>query len=201
MKKSIKLILVLLIISIVFIIVGSITGDKYEYYRNVSDIVVGFYKSAQYDEESIKNKDKEAVETYLSTLTHKNEEICISDYVAKKKENKTNEKNSKNIYIKNNKCYIKYDSLNISKTSESDYEEMENYDVLVCNGYRVILYKSMFNDDYKNTIKNPKYNYVFYDYEKYDNKYVYKYTSSYDGTSIKVILNMNGNTIESIEVE
>lgn len=201
MKKSIKIVLVLLILSILFIIVANSISSKDDYYRHVSDTVIGFYRSANYDKDTIKDKDKEALDNYLKTLTHIDEEICVSDYVIKKDEYKTYDKNSKNIYLKDGKCYIKYSSLNIARSNKSNFEEMESYDSLVCNGYVVVLYKSMFNDNYKDTIHNPKYDYVFDSFIKTDNTYIYKYKSSYDGTKAEVILTLEGTQIIKVEVK
>lgn len=202
MKTYIKVIIIILVLGLGLVIFNKYKKSNEEYYLHVADTVVSMYSTNKYDRTSIKKRDYDAFDKFLSTLTHINEEICVSDYIIKKPAYRTGEKNSKIIYKKDNKCYVLYEDLSLAYKDVNDDIEIEPYDKLICDGYVVYLYKSMFMPAYEDTLNNPKYNYFLEDYLKTDTGYEYNYVSSYDGSKIKVILEINNvNKITKIKVE
>ena len=106
----------------------------------------------------IDRKDRDVVNNYISQITHVNQEVNVSDMLIKDNEHKTTESNTKDIYYKNNNCYIKYDKLKIN-TYDYDNYEMEPYQRLVCDGYYIVVYQSDFYPNYEKSKTNPIYVY------------------------------------------
>ena len=196
MKKKLT---ILMILGLVLLTGG--TYKNFEYYKNISNIVVNLFTSEKYDSKDIDEKDKKKIDEYLNTLTHKNHEIDLTDFIIKNDEYKVNEPNSKEVYIKNNKCYVNYNDLGfdyIKEENDPSYElELQKY--LVCNNYYTILYESDFYMNYEENKDNPKYDYVYKQSVKFDKGYYFLYNSSYDGTGLVVKMYLGGKDIEKIE--
>jgi hypothetical protein len=193
--------LIILSLTIIFLLTGC-TAKNFKYYKNVSDTVISFYNSSNYDNEKYAKEDLPALETYLSKLTHENQEVNISDYIVKSDEYYTEEANTEGVWIKDDKCYIKYEDLGFSNANAdtpSDSYEMEPYKRLVCNNYFTILYESSFHPDYSTTTSNLRNNYIYLDGYKTKGGYEFIYRSAYDGTGMKVTLNLKNKTIVSID--
>lgn len=193
--------IIILSLTIIFLLTGC-TTKNFKYYKNVSDTVISFYNSSNYDNKEYAKEDLPAIETYLSKLTHENQEVNISDYIVKSDEYYTEEANTEGVWIKDDKCYIKYEDLGFSTAStetESTNYEMEPYKRLVCNNYFTILYESSFYPDYLTTTSNLRNNYIYLDGYKIKEGYEFIYRSAYDGTGMKVTLNLKNKTIVSID--
>lgn len=200
MKKYGKYIIILL--AMIALIVGlKIINNNQDYYLNVSNEVIKLFRSSNYDTKIIKKKDREAVNKYLSTLTHSNQVIDLTEYINKNNDYYTIDKNTKGVYIENGKCYIKYQDLNIANVFDEFNYDGEPYQRVICNNYFTYIYLSYFYPDYEDTKKNPKYDYVFNKEEKMSYGYLFTYRSTYDGTLLKIKFVINNNTIESITSE
>lgn len=196
MKKKLTILMLLGLV-----LLTGCTNKNFEYYKNISNIVVNLFTSEKYDSKDIDTKDKKKIDEYLNTLTHKNHEIDLTDFIIKNDEYKVNEPNSKEVYIKNNKCYVKYNDLGfdyIKEENDPSYElELQKY--LVCNNYYTILYESDFYMNYEENKDNLKYDYVYKQSVKFDKGYYFLYNSSYDGTGLVVKMYLDGKDIEKIE--
>lgn len=194
MKKTKKLIIVLVLL-LCFLIFAHIFESKDTYYQNIADVIVSLYRSSNYDKKKVKKRDISVIEEYLSHLTHINEEVLLDDFIIRDKDNYVNKPNSKEIYMKNGSCYIKYEDLEFDKFKDIDHGP-EPYKELICNKYSVIVYKSMLFDDYENIIVNPRYDYIYDRFVKDGNNRVYYYQSSYDGTYLKITLKIDKKLIK-----
>ena len=199
MKK--KILSMSIILGIVFLIIriSKIDVPNNEYYRYVADTIVGFYHNDQYNERTIRSKDRVIIKKYLSHLTHENEEICLDDYMIKTSDYYTNKPNSQYVYKVNDKCYIKYNNIGFDKYTSEDHE-IEPYREIICDNYRIILYESMFYPKYSDTKNNPKYDYYFETSSKNLSTYSYTYQSSYDGTYLIVSLVVSNKQIIDIKI-
>lgn len=188
---------------IIFLLTGC-TVKNFKYYKNVSDTVISFYNTSKYDSKKYSENDIPAIETYLSELTHENQEVNISNYLVKSEEYYTDEANTEGVWIKNNSCYIKYDDLELTKTDtyiEEGNDEIELSKKVVCNNYYTILYESSFYPDYAATKTNLRYNYIYLDGFETEEGYEFIYRSTYDGTGMKVSLDLDDKTIISIHTD
>lgn len=193
--------IIILSITIIFLLTGC-TAKNLKYYKNVSDTVISFYNTNNYDDEKYSKDDLPAIETYLSKLTHENQEVNINDYLVKSDEYYIDEVNTKGVWIKDNNCYINYNDLGFNSTStdiESDTYEIEPYKKVVCNNYFTILYESYFYPDYLVTKSNLRYNYIYLDGYEIKEGYEFIYRSTYDGTGMKVTITLEAKTITSID--
>lgn len=197
MKKSKLIVLVLLG---TFVLTGC-NNKNFEYYKNISNIVVNLFTSEKYNADDIDKKDKEKIDEYLRTLTHINHEIDLTEYIIKDKKYYVDEANSKEVYIKDNKCFVNYDDLGfdyVKEDGDPSYElELQKY--LVCNNYYTILYESDFYIDYEGNKDNPKYSYIYNRSVKFEEGYYFLYRSSYDGTGLVVKIYLDGKNISKIE--
>lgn len=200
MKNSIKILIGCIIAFIIIIIIAQLYTPKNEYYHKIADIVISLYQDDNYSKKGIKKGDINAIDKYLSTLTHENEEICLNDYIDENTE-RVDEENSPFVMEEDGICYIYYEDLKLANIKENKDLEMEPYDVLICDGYKVILYKSYFNPDYEVTKNDPKHFYIYDAMEKEADSYNFYYISSYDGTKINVKINLKNNKIVKIEVK
>ncbi len=192
--------IIILSLTIIFLLTGC-TVKNLKYYKNVSDTVIAFYNTDNYDDEKYAEEDIPAIETYLSELTHENQIVNINDYLVKSDEFYTDETNTEGVFIENDTCYIKYEDLGLTSTgvdTESDTYEMELYKRVVCNNYYTILYESSFYPDYSATKSNLRYNYIYLDSQKTEDGYNFIYRSTYDGTGMKVSITLEDKTITSI---
>lgn len=198
-----KKLIIIGISAIVFIIVGINTfkENNEEYYESISNLVVAFYKSDKYDEDKVKKKDVSAVEKYLSKLTHKNEEIDLSEYIEESKVYFTTEHNTHGVYTKDGKCFIEYEDLGFAEMEVEKMEHIEPYKKVVCDNYFADIYASYFYPSYEVTKKDPKYNYLYDSMTKKEHEYIYKYISTYDGSGLLVKLSLDGNVISKIDTE
>lgn len=185
-----KKLLILLIVMSLLTGCGITKND--EYYKNVSDTVVSFYRNSNYKKSDFSSNDADVIEKYLSTLTHENQEIDITEYV-NESTTKTLENDTKGVYKKNNKWFIKYNDLKFVTDSDID-----TYAVVNCNGKTFTLFSSLFYPDYRETKSNRVYNYVYIgsQIEKYTKKYAYR--SSYDGSGLIVTLELKNKDIVDI---
>ena len=183
-------------ILIFLIILSLLTGcgitKNDEYYKNVSDTVVSFYRNPNYKKSEFSSNDVKVIEKYLSTLTHKNQEIDITKYV-NESTTPTFEKDTNGVYTKNNKWFIKYSDLKFATNSE-----MEPYVVVNCNGKTFTLFSSLFYPKYEETKNNRVYNYVYLGSQIEKNTKKYAYRSSYDGSGLIVTLELKNKDIVNI---
>ena len=186
MKKS----LILLIVMSLLTGCGITKND--EYYKNVSDTVVSFYRNSNYKKSDFSSNDADVIEKYLSTLTHENQEIDITEYV-NESTTKTLENDTKGVYKKNNKWFIKYNDLKFVTDSDID-----TYAVVNCNSKTFTLFSSLFYPKYEETKNNRVYNYVYLGSQIEKNTKKYAYRSSYDGSSLIVTLELKNKDIVNI---
>lgn len=186
MKKS----LILLIVMSLLTGCGITKND--EYYKNVSDTVVSFYRNSNYKKSDFSSNDADVIEKYLSTLTHENQEIDITEYVNESTA-KTLENDTKGVYKKNNKWFIKYNDLKFVTDSDID-----TYAVVNCNSKTFTLFSSLFYPKYEETKNNRVYNYVYLGSQIEKNTKKYAYRSSYDGSSLIVTLELKNKDIVNI---
>lgn len=186
MKKS----LILLIVMSLLTGCGITKND--EYYKNVSDTVVSFYRNSNYKKSDFSSNDADVIEKYLSTLTHENQEIDITEYV-NESTTKTLENDTKGVYKKNNKWFIKYNDLKFVTDSDID-----TYAVVNCNSKTFTLFSSLFYPKYEETKNNRVYNYVYLGSQIEKNTKKYAYRSSYDGSGLIVTLELKNKDIVNI---
>lgn len=186
MKKS----LILLIVMSLLTGCGITKND--EYYKNVSDTVVSFYRNSNYKKSDFSSNDADVIEKYLSTLTHENQEIDITEYVNESTA-KTLENDTKGVYKKNNKWFIKYNDLKFVTDSDID-----TYAVVNCNSKTFTLFSSLFYPKYEETKNNRVYNYVYLGSQIEKNTKKYAYRSSYDGSGLIVTLELKNKDIVNI---
>lgn len=181
---------------IILIIMSLLTGcgikKNNEYYKNVSDTVISFYRSSNYKKSDFSSNDVKVLNEYLSTLTHKNQEIDITKFV-NEATTKTNEKNTKGVYTRDNKWFIKYEDLKFES-----HNDIEPYAVINCEGKTFTLFSSLFYPDYDDTRKNRVYNYVYVGSQIEKNIRKYAYRSSYDGSGVIVLLELKNKDIVNI---
>ena len=193
--------IIILSLTIIFLLTGC-TAKNLKYYKTVSNTVISFYNSSDYDNEKYAKEDVPAIETYLSKLTHINQEVNISDYIVKTDKYYTDEANTEGVWTKDDSCYIKYNDLGFASINidvETDTYEMEPYKRVVCNNYYTILYESSFFPDYETTKANLRNNYIYLDGYKTKEGYEFIYRSTYDGTGMKVTFTLKDKTITSID--
>ena len=198
-----KKIIIFCISAVLLIIVGinAFKENNEKYYESIANLVVGFYKSDKYDESEIKDSDIKTIEKYLSKLTHKNQEIDLSEYIEKSTVYYTTEHNTHGVYTKDGKCFIEYEDLGFTEAKVEQMEHIEPYKKVVCENYFVDIYASYFYPSYEVTKKDPKYNYFYDSMTKNDNEYVYKYISTYDGSGLLVKISLDGKVISEIKTE
>ncbi|MBE6147890.1 MAG: hypothetical protein E7167_00045 [Firmicutes bacterium] len=199
MKKK-----VFIIIGTVFILViglNMILNRNNDYYRNVADLSVGLFKNKNYDRQLIKSKDLQAIEDFLSMLTHENQVIDLSEYIVKEKEYYTSSHNTNGVYKKDGKCFIDYKKLEFDKPIEEINYEMEPHKMVVCDNYYVVLYESMFFPDYSVTQSNPIFDYHFEEEIKNEKGYDFIYYSSYDSSRLKLSFLIENKTIKKIDIK
>lgn len=193
--------LVILLLMIILILGLKFFNKSNNYYLNVSNEAVSFFKKSSYDRKLVKPKDRKALEDYLSTLTHNNQVVDLSNYILKASSYYTEDSNTKGVYIQDGKCFIKYKDLDIPDHRDEINYNGEPYQKVVCNNYYTYMYLSYFYPSYEDTQKNPKYDYVFSAKEEISNGYLFTYKSTYDGTLFKLKFIIDNNTIKSITAE
>ena len=200
MKKKYIILGISLLVIICVIILSKIRTNDDKYYRYVADTIVGFYHSDEYDENKIKEKDRPIISEYLSHLTHKNEEILLDEYITKSNAFYVNSPNTSGVYIKNDKCYIKYEDIGFDQYHSEDLEIEPNREI-ICNNYKTYLYYSYFAPKYSDTVNNPRYDYIYQKMAKNMSTYTFTYISTYDDTYINVMIITNDNKIFNIKTE
>ena len=173
MKKIILIITLLLL-----------TGcdNKVSEYKEVSDVVVGLFQKKYYNSNNLNETQKDLIDDYILSLD--NPEINVSNFIVKDTSYSTNEENTDGIYMRDNKCYIKYNDIVFKEAID---HTMESIARVVCNGYYTIL----FDDSVKPMsidYSNPKYNYRYLGYYKKEG-YHFAYRSYYDGSGLIVSVN------------
>lgn len=196
-----KILIIILTITLVFLMTGYTTNNL-KYYKNISQTVIDLYRNSDYDKKDIQKEDINAIDNYLSTLTHKNQIVNVSNFITKTDDYYVKEENTSGIWVKNNTCYIKYEDLNITEdkadSDDPNYEIEKNVRV-VCDNYYAIIYASDFYPNYLDVQLDPKYDYIYLDGSETKSGYEFIYRSSYDGTGIKVTITLNGKNISKIE--
>lgn len=187
-----KKILILLITILLLTGCGVTKND--EYYKKVSDTVVSFYRNSNYNKSDFSSNDTKVIESYLSTLTHINQEIDITKHVDEST-TKTNEKDTAGVYKKSGKWFIKYKDLNFISSND-----IEPYAVINCDGKTFTLFSSLFYPDYKETKSNRVYSYVYVGSQIKKNNKKYAYRSSYDGSGLIVELELKNNDLVNINI-
>lgn len=204
MKKR----LFLIIIMCCLFLSGCTASNNVEYYQKVSKIIVNTLTDPNVDLSDVNKKDIDVVKDTLSKITHKNQEINISELIEKDTEHKVTEPNTKEIYHKDGNCYIKYDDLKINVYDEENFE-IDPFQRIICDGYYVTVYQSDFFPNYEKAISNPLYSYLYKGFINTNNDYKFIYKSTYDGSylnininadkkinKINIIFNENYNNIE-----
>ncbi|MBQ6841227.1 MAG: hypothetical protein IJO63_03840 [Bacilli bacterium] len=194
---------VIIIATIFLIVIGAnyLMNKDDNYYDSIADLVLSFYRTSTYDKSLFKDSDIDAIETYLSKLTHKNEVIDLSEYIEKSPAYQTDSPNSNGVYTKDGKCYIEYEDLDFDKPVEEVNYDMEPFKKVVCNNYFTDLYESQFYPAYEVTKKDPKYDYTFKNVEQTDTGYSYNYVSTYDGSGLVIKLVISDKILVKIETE
>ena len=189
----------LLIIFLMLICCGCAQIKNDEYYLKIANIAVSTFNNQYYDSKKIDSNDLEAIDNYISEITHTNQIVNLNNYITKNSYYATDESNSINIDTKNNNCLIKYSNINFTDHNfDSMDHEMEKYYRFVCNGYWGIIYESDLYPNYSITQSNPVYNYVLVNDLVTDYKREYLYNSTYDGSTLLITLNINDKNVESI---
>ena len=167
------------IVILVGILLLSGCSNKIGEYKEVSDIVVGLFQNDSYSKDKLNASQIRMIENYITTLN--NPEINVSDFLIANELYKTQEKNTSGVYVRDNKCYIKYKDIIFESPGDHVGESTAR---VICNGYTVIL----FEDSVKPRVadyQNPKYNYRYLGYYV-DNGYHFAYRSYYDGSGLIV---------------
>lgn len=176
------------IVLIIFVLLLCGCENNVNEYKEVSDIVIGLFKNANYNREKLSEYQKNLISEYLIDL--ENPEVNVSDFVIYNENYKTEDSNTDGIYLKDDRCYIKYNDIVFDDSEDHNSESMAK---VVCNGYYVIL----FNDSVKPIsidYDDEKYNYRYLGYYE-DAGYNFAYRSYYDGSGL--IVNIDDN----IEIE
>ncbi len=180
-------------------------GKKYdeEYYMNYSDIVVSFFRNKTYDSSSVYEEDREALDKYLTSITHENELVDIEEFLMK--DDPTPEANSSLVIIEGDKCYVKYSDLrtlfdNYTNTSTGE-EAIEAYYSGVCRGYPFVIYDSDLMPSYDDLVSDPRYDYVLLKDEKKNDEYIFYYRSTYDGTGLQVTLKLKKKHVVEVKTD
>lgn len=186
---------VILILSILLL---SGCSNKYEEYKEVSDISISLLQKQSYQTEKLNSNQKKLIDNFHKNLL--NPKINISNFIIRNDALKTNQENSQGIYIEGDKCYIYYNDINFNEPSDHNGEKTAS---LICNGYLVeIPHDSVkpINLNYP----NPKYNYRYIGYYEEDG-YHFAYRSYYDGSglivTIKNDITLEFNNIDNLELK
>ncbi|MEG2322189.1 MAG: hypothetical protein RSB71_01690 [Bacilli bacterium] len=174
-----------IIICIVLILTGCSASNKIIEYQNISQIIVKFYNTKEYDKTKVKENHQKVINDYLYELTTENVLIDLTKYEVKTDIYKTDKPNSNMVIVEDNKCYIHYNDLNFI---DSENEEMEDYAVVVCNGYYINVIKDIVYNNYGNIINNPQHDYNYLGYMKNKDGYNFVYQSFYNGVGLVVNL-------------
>jgi len=191
---------IILLLFIILILTGCNKHDE-AYYTKYADIAISLFRKDSYDANKIYSKDRKAMDEYLTRLTHKNEVIVLNDYIDKNEP--TTSPNSSNITVKNGVCTISYENLSyeFKKNATDDEGAMEPSFSGVCEGYYFNVSESNLYPDYESTKNNPRYDYVLLKSEKSDDKFNFYYRSTYDGSGLKLVLNLKKNNVEKVITE
>ncbi len=207
MKKYIIIIGIFLSLIIIVFVANAFRKDEVTN-KEIADTVVSFFTSSSFDEELYNDTEKEALNTYLSTLTHENEEINISEFIVKNKIYETTEPNSSNIYKKDGECYIYYNELSFAfEEDEGNDNEIAHedsgdaIDTLVCDGYKVDILEEYFNPSYEETKNDPKHSYVYMAMKTSGSVEKFYYASTYTNYYIEVNLYTKSSDVYNIEVK
>ena len=176
----------IILISMLLLLCGC--QNKISEYQEVSDIVVSLFQKKTYNNEGLNDKQKQLLDNYIADL--KNPEINLDDFIIYKDLFKTNDENTKGVYLIDDKCYIRYDDVHFINPSDNEGEVTAR---IVCNGYYTYISKDSVKPFDYNQNKD-KYNYNYLGYYK-DNGYNFVYSSYYDESGLVVHIG------DKIEVE
>lgn len=172
------------------------------YYEHVADVIVSFYKDSSYDVDEIHRDDLEAINSYLSTLTHINQTVNVSEFIDRSLP--SSESNSSEITMKDGICYMDYQIIKSHFDdfyAEDPHSVTEAYYTVTCDGYYATMYESDFYPDYDITVSDETHNYVLLNSSKTDSGYSYVYRSTYNGIGLKVNLELKKKKIVKIFTE
>lgn len=186
-------------IVIIFIGILLLTGctmiKDQQYYKEIANTVISLFRNINYDDSEFTREENNAINKIISELTHKDQEVNVSDFIIKNSEYYVNEKNTEGIYKKGNECFISYDDLNLKSYEENnEHYELEPHKRVVCDGYYTVLYLSDFYPEYEETQKNPLHNYSYLKGYKTETGYNYVYKSTYDGSYLTVVIDLDDGT-------
>lgn len=194
---------ILLLLTLILLSTGCVNKNT-DYYENVADTAVHFFKDSTYNADAFDSKDLTALDEYLSTITHVGQIVDVSAFLDKSEEYKTSEPNNSELTVTDGKCYMKYDD--IKKRFDEFYAAnarpvIDAFIKVNCNGYKVILSESDFYPDYTDTQSNPRYDYVMLSRVKTKTGYYFIYKSNYDGSGLKLNIDIEKKTIKKIYTE
>lgn len=186
---------VLLVFLTVILLTGCNIRKNDNYYKKIADTIISFYRNDNYNRNDFSTNDRNIMDKYLSTLTHKNQTIDLTPYLENVKKT-VNDKNTKGIYKENNKYYIKYSDL-VFNNSKSD---IESYATVICDGKVITLFYSEFYPNYSVTKSDKVYDYIYTGSNISKDVKKYAYRSSYDKSGVVVVLNIKNNDLSDISV-
>ena len=189
MKRKILVILTLALLS------SACTIKNGEYYDEVATIAISFFQTDSYDKSRVSKSDRLALDEYLSSLTHVNQKVNVSDYIDI--DLPTNEPNTNGVAVIDGNCYLDYAVIKAA-FDKVPYSASEPSFKVSCNGYYAILHVSDFNPQYSYTQNNPEHNYILIDKYKEENARFYIYKSTYNGKGLMLAMQLDGSKITKI---
>ena len=181
MKKLLMFIFTVLLLS------GCTIGNA-SYYDKVAETVISLYRIDVYDKKNIRDEDVNAIDVYLSQITHVNQAVDLTDFLDKARP--TNDKDSSTVFVRGDRCYIAY--ADVKAAFDKIYANPDAHDeisyTVSCNGYYATLYETDFYPDYSVTQNDPVHDYILLKtYEENGNR-IYIYRSTYNGVGLKLTL-------------
>ena len=183
MKKGILLLIICLLV------VGC--SNQIRRYKNISDIVVGLYRSPEYDTKGLKANEILLIDEFFENLRSDNRLINIERFI-NYEDPKVADSNSPGVVIQNDDCHIDSnylvfgelsDYMNGGLTGSNDGEL-----VVVCKGYMILLVRDDVAFSYYEIINNPRHNYRYLGYVELENGYKFIYRSLYDSSGLTVTI-------------
>lgn len=188
MKK--KLIIVFLIL-----IVTGCTNNL----EKQTDVLAETIKNLNYnydtDLSKLNQNNKDLINIYLKDELVGNKEIILSKLELYPNDSYTEEENSKTVYIKDDKYYVKYRDLNFLKYDDDNY-----YANLVINHNIVTLPKAIYPLLGADTNQNINYKYRFIEKSITNNRAIYSYSSYGNGSGMQIEFTLNKNKVSNIKV-
>ncbi len=192
-----------IVVMFLIISINNILKRDVNYYTNISDVVISMYRSPDYDKSGISKEDKLYLDKYLSTLTHENHVVDLTEFIDYSKN--TSKANSDYVFVEDGVCKIDYNNLDlVNETYKNDslHETTDKIIVLYCNGKVIYIDNFVFEPDYEITKNNPFYDYAYVGYAEEGSSFLGFYRSLYDFSTVRVKIDVDydGN-IENIDVK